>query len=70
MTQADKPSSLQAFIEQTAKMLRTAASETSLAERTVSKGAQGSVKGKIEQIAQILRSTVKKRKRPRKKGRS
>jgi len=50
------PASLAAFVEQTAKMLRTAASKTLSKKGKVTKEVETSTKGKVERLAKFLRS--------------
>ena len=58
-----RPFSIQAFIEQTAQMLRDAAKSPRMKKRKISKETGLSNTNKIEQIALMLRSQAKKRKK-------
>lgn len=70
MARPEEPISLSAFVEQTAKMLREAASSALKKTRSFSKKTDLSTSNKIEQIAFFLRLETKKKKRnPKKKSR-
>jgi len=63
MAQSEEPHpSLQSFVKQTAQMIRSAVRGPSKKKRKISKEKSLGSTNKIEQIAKMLRSVVKKRK--------
>lgn len=60
----EQRSSLQAFIEQTAQMIRSAVKAPSGKKRKISKEKPLSSTNKIKQIAKMLRTQVEKVKKP------